>query len=350
MKDIVRIFLPLVAIIIFVNFYYESPPGIQAIDNYPIWMKDSSGMQTDQTSGMAYVGADSSGKTFIACDDIGKINRIKVNEKIKPPSLEIFNIAFSKEVQTLFDKFKKVDMEDIYFDKINNRIYLSIEGHEYSSYDPEIYRKKEGIYELTFNNDIMTFDTILTIKRLTLPDEVYKHTYDNVGFEGFALTENHLYLGLENLQDTSNIFTDSTLIYILDRSSKKVLKTLSTRSEGISTICGLYAVDDYNLLGIDRNTSRMFHISFDRDFNIDNSELLEMDLSVPGHKDMDNVIGIAVESITMDDSGNLYSSTDPWKDFYKPDLAERKRLSKEELKNFFDYVPIMYKFKNEFKK
>jgi hypothetical protein len=41
-----------------------------------------------------------------------------------------------------------------------NKILLVIEGHEYSSNDPMIYRQKEGVYEMTFNKDINTFDTL----------------------------------------------------------------------------------------------------------------------------------------------------------------------------------------------
>lgn len=349
-KELIRIFGPLIAIIVFLNVYHESSEGMLSVGNYPIWMKDASGNRTDQTSGMTYAGSENGYKTFVACDDIGKINRIRVNENVNPPALEITEIKYSAEVQTLFDKFKKVDMEDIYYDSANSKIYLSIEGHEYSSYDPEIYKNKEGVYELTYNKDILTFDSVLTIRRLKLPKEVYRYTFDNVSFEGIALTEKYLYLGLENLQDSADTFTDSTMIYIIDRKTKELVKTINTREEKISTICGLYAVDDYNLIGVDRNTRRMFYITFDEEFNIINTDLEEMDLMIPGHKDINKILGIAVESVTMDEDGNIYCSTDPWKDFYKPDLTERKRLSQEELNNFLENVPIMYKFKKAVKK
>jgi len=350
MKDLIRIFVPLIAIIIFVDFYYETPEGVYSIGGYPVWMKDVSGKQTNQTSGLSFVGGDSTNKTFISCDDIGDINLIRANEKNNPPTLEIIEIKFSDEIQILFNKFKKVDMEDIYFDKHNNKIYLSIEGHEYSSYDPEVYKKKEGIYEITFNNDIMKFDSILTIKRLSLPEEVYKYTLDNIGFEGFALTENYLYLGLENLQDTSNNFTDSTYIYIVDRKTNELKKSVTTKEHSISSISGLYAVDDHTLLGVDRNTRRMFYLKFDKDFNIEDSRLEVINLSIPGHEDIDKILGIATESLTLDGEGNIYVATDPWMDFYKPDLADRKKLSKDELDNFYNFVPVMYKFKNIFQK
>ncbi|MEP7147096.1 MAG: hypothetical protein ABI792_08810 [bacterium] len=347
MKHVLRVFLPLIVIIVFVNLYFAHPDGIQSVGNYPIWMKDSAGNQTHQTSGLTYVGETGGKKIFIAADDIGKINRLSIDETVNPPHMEIYPIAYSEEIKTLFSKFKKTDMEEIFYDKFNNKIYLSIEGHEYSSYDPQIYKKKEGIYEITFNKDILTFDTIQTIRRMTLPQEVYDHTHDNVGFEGFSATENYFFIGLENYSADGTNFSDSTLLYIWNWKTNE-LKTINTHDLKISTICGLYAEDDYNLYGIDRNRRSMFYIKFNEDHTVNKSETKEMDLTTPFHRDIDKIIGFAPESITFDVKGNIYVALDPWSDFYKPDITERKKLSPEELKNFYDAVPIMYKFKNQF--
>ncbi|MBK8551890.1 MAG: hypothetical protein IPL53_12805 [Ignavibacteria bacterium] len=347
MRHVIRVFLPLIVIIVFVNLYFAHPDGIQPIDNYPIWMKGQTGSRTDQTSGLCYVGESDGKKVFISADDIGKINRLTIDERIDPPDLEINEIAFSEEVKSLFQKFKKKDMEDITFDKLNNKILLSIEGHEYSSLDPQIYRKKEGIYEITFNKDILTFDSILTIKRLNLPEEVYRHTFDNIGFEGFAATDNYFFLGLENYQVNGTEFSDSTILYIANRKTNEV-KTIGTRDLKISTICGLYATDDHTIYGIDRNRRSMFYIKFNEDFTVNKSEIMEMSLPIPFHKEIDMIVGIAPESITFDDEGNIYVAIDPWQNFYKPDIASKKKLSDAELKNFYEGVPIMYKYKNMF--
>ncbi|MEO6695350.1 MAG: hypothetical protein ABIY50_12045 [Ignavibacteria bacterium] len=348
MRHVIRVFFPLIAIIVFIKFYFVSSDDIKPIDNYPIWMKDSSGKRTDQTSGLFYVGMNLGKKIFISCDDIGKINRLSVDEKVNPPVIEITEIFFSEQLNILFQKFKKRDMEDIFYDSLNNKILLSIEGHEYSSYDPEIYRQKEGIYEITFNKDILTFDSLLTIKRLKLPKEVYAHTFDNISFEGFSATENYFFLGLENFQVKGTEFSDSTILYILNRKTNE-LKTIGTKELQISTICGLYSVDDNNLYGIDRNRKNMFYIKFNDDFTVERSVVKKMDLSVPLHPDMNDIIGIAPEAITFDDEGNIYVATDPWKDIYKPDISEKKRMSAEELKNFYTFIPMLYKFKNQLK-
>ncbi len=348
MKNVFRVLLPLAVIIVFVNLYFVHDGTIKPVDNYPLWIKDTSGNHTDQTSGLCFTGILNGEKMFIAADDIGKINRLGIDESQNPPVINIYPVYFSEEIKTLFDKFKKVDMEEIFYDKSNNKIYLSIEGHEYSSRDPQIYRKKEGIYEITFNKNILTFDTILTIRRLEFPKEVYAHTFDNIGFEGFTATDNYFYLGLENYQMKGDEFSDSTLLYIYGRKTNE-LRTISTRELKISTICGLFAEDDYTLYGIDRNRRSMFYIKFNEDFTVNKSESKEIDLSIPMHPEINKIIGIAPESITYDDAGDIYVATDPWKAFYKPDITDRKKLSEQELKNFADEVPMIYKFKNNFR-
>ncbi|HMS66197.1 MAG TPA: hypothetical protein PKD83_13220 [Ignavibacteria bacterium] len=347
MKHIFRVFSPLIAILIFVNLYFANTDDLKPIDNYPIWMMDSAGNKTDQTSGLSFTGELNGKKMFISCDDIGKINRISVDESKNPPVFEFTEIKFSAKVNTLFDKFKKKDMEDIYFDSLNNKIYLAIEGHELSSLDPEIYRKKEGIYELTFNNDILSFDSILTIKRLKFPEVVYRFTHDNIGFEGFSATKNYMFIGLENFQFNGAGFSDSTIIYIFNRKTGLV-KSIGTSELKISSVCGLKATDDYNLYGIDRNRKNMFYINFDENFDVNEVKIKRLELSIPMHPDINNIIGVAPESITFDYNNNIYVSIDPWKDIYKPDITQKRKLSNEELDKFYNFVPIMYKFKNDF--
>lgn len=344
----IRVFIPLIVIIVFVSLYFIHSGVMEPVQNYPVWMKDSANIQTDQTSGLSYVGKIDNKKIFISCDDVGKMHRLTVDESNNPPALSIKEISFSDKIKELFQKFKKTDMEEIFYDKFNDRILLSIEGHEYSSHDPLIYRKKEGIYEITFNNDITSFDTIQTIRRLWFPDEVYAHTFDNIGFEGFTATKDYYFLGLENYQKSGNEFSDSTILYIVNRKTDG-LKSIVTGNLKISSICGLYAVDNFNLYGIDRNRMSMFYINFNEDFSVNRVVIREMDLCVPLHKDINKIIGIAPESITFDDEGFIYVSIDPWKDFYKPDLTDKKKLSPDEMKNFSDYVPILYKFKNTLK-
>ena len=138
------------------------------------------------------------------------------------------------------------------------------------------------------------------------------------------------------------------MIYVLNRKTNEV-KSIGTSDLKISTVCGLYSAGDFDLYGIDRNRRNVFHINFDDEFNVNECKIKPFDLSIPLHPDINKIIGIAPESITFDYNNNFYVSVDPWKEIYKPDIAERKRLSREELENFLYFCSIMYKYKNEFK-
>lgn len=348
MRNVFRVFLPLIAIILFVRYYFTDPPGLQPAEGYPVWLKEGVDKQTQQTSGFSYTGGSGSIRKFISCDDVGKIHRIEIDESGPEALIRITEIVFSEKVKELFSKFKRADLEEIMYDKSTGKILISIEGHEYSSNDPMIYRNKEGIYELSFNKDINTFDTLVDIRRLSLPKEVYEHTFDNIGFEGFSATKSHLYIGLENFQKKDGEFTDSTYLYIVNRNTGG-LKTIQTGEFGITSISGLHAVDDKLLYGIDRNRRQLFRIIFDDNHEVISSDKLVLELTVPGHRDIASILGIAPESVTIDGNGSFYIAIDPWAAFYKPDLAQRKLLSEEALFNFRKEVPILYKYNNEFR-
>jgi hypothetical protein len=343
-----RVLTPLFLIFLFITYTEFLDGKAEPVDNYPYWLKDAAGLYTDQTSGISYLGIKDTHKVFLTCDDVGKISRISIREDIYPPDIRIQNIELSEQVRSFLAPYKKLDFEEIYADKGNNKIYLSIEGFAFDKNNPLQFKDYEGIFELSVNKGLMEFDSILTISKLHLPPVVFEHTGDNIGFEGLGVTDKHFFIGLENFQQVPGEFSDSTFIYVYDRSSGDV-KTVSTSAAGIGTICGLYAVNDYEVYGIDRNARRMFYILFKPDYSIEKADLIEMDLEIPNHPDINKILGTSPESITMDDAGKIYSVVDPWKDFYKPDLQEKKQLSVQELENFSKFIPIIYKFNNPFK-
>lgn len=343
-----RVLTPLFLIFLFITYTEFLDGKAEPIDNYPYWLKDASGNHTDQTSGISYLGVKDTHKVFLTCDDVGKINKIHIREDIYPPGIRIQNIELSEQVKSFLASYKKWDFEEIYADKTSNRIYLSIEGFAFDKSNPLQFKGYEGIFELTYNKDLMEFDSILTITKLDLPAQVFTHTGDNIGFEGLGVTDKHFFIGLENYQSVPGEFSDSTFIYIYDRSSKEV-KIISTAAAGIGTICGLYAANDHELYGIERNARKLFYIKFKPDYSIEKADLIEIDLQVPNHPNINKILGTSPESITMDDMGRIYSVVDPWKDFYKPDLQDKKQLSEKELENFSKFIPIIYKFNNPFK-
>jgi len=342
-----RVFAPLILIVVFVIYVVLADGEVKSMDDYPLWIIDSAGNHTEQTSGIYYLGKTGDETIFLTCDDIGKINKLIINESITPPSIKIVEIGLSNNVLKVFTSFRKKDFEDISFDKEKNKVYLSVEGYAFDKKNPMEFKNHEGIYELSCNNDALHFDSLLTITKLDLPEKIFEYTQDNVGMEGLTLTDNYFFFGLENCRNNVSNFTDSTFLYILNRKTND-LKIIPTRKLFISSICGLYAKSDYELFGIDRNARSMFRILFNPDFAIENVELLQIDLSIPNHPDINQILGVAPESITIDDQNNIYVTVDPWKDYYKPDLQDSKKLNEKEKEYFENAVPIIYKFEDPF--
>jgi hypothetical protein len=320
---------------------------IEPIDDYPIWIIDSTGKHTEQTSGIYYLGKLDGKKVFLTCDDIGKLNKLLINENIIPPFIEIKEIGLSNEIRDVFSSFRKKDFEAISFDSKKNNICISVEGYAYNKKDPVAFKKQEGIYELNFNKDVIRFDSLVSIHKLEIPETVYEHTQDNIGIEGLAVTDNYYFLGLENCRTKTGSFTDSTFLYIINKETNGVI-TIPTKELNISSICGLYAKSDLELYGIDRNTRSMFRIKFNPDFTVDDIEIKEIDLQIPDHKDINQILGVAPESITLDEYNYIYVTVDPWRDYYKPDTQDKKKLNEKEKEYFKNTVPIIYKFENPF--
>ena len=342
-----RVLAPLILIVVFVIYVVLTDGDVKSIDDYPLWIIDSAGNHIEQTSGIYYLGKLGDETIFLTCDDIGKINKLIINESITPPSIKIVEIGLSNNVLEVFTSFRKKDFEDISFDKEKNKVYLSVEGYAFDKKNPMEFKNHEGIYELSCNNDALHFDSLLAITKLELPEKIFEYTQDNVGMEGLTLTDNYFFFGLENCRNNASNFTDSTFLYILNIKTND-LKIIPTRKLFISSICGLYAKSDYELFGIDRNARSMFRILFNPDFSIENVELLQIDLSIPNHPDINQILGVAPESITIDDQNNIYVTVDPWKDYYKPDLQDSKKLNEKEKEYFENAVPIIYKFEDPF--
>jgi hypothetical protein len=310
---------------------------LEKAKSYPRWLKTNE-YAGEQTSGIAFIGSYENKKTFLLADDIGKIDRLI----IKDDSLFIINpIHFSKEVIAFLDTFPKPDFEEIFFDKYTNNVYLSIEGN---GDEPEKYAR---LYKVKFLNNDFKADTIVSIIKLNFkPEELLnKYVKLNIAYEGATADKNYFYLGLEGFSE-ENVFTDSTIIFIIDKNNYQVVKEISTWELGIHTICGLYSDKDFSLYGIDRNNKKMFHILFDKELNIVNYSSIILDTNIPNYPSINYVS--ALESITIDDDNWVYLIDDPWKEYFIPPEEILKELDEETIKNFEHFVPVIsrYKLKN----
>lgn len=350
MRQLIKVFTPLFLIILYIIFTTFYSGKIEPLPGYPIWMKAPSGLYSQQTSGLFFIGREGTKKYFLSANDNGRIDRISIDDSTAPPKFDVQILYFEpSSTAKFFQPYAKLDFEDIVYDKLTNKILVSMEGN--SDYAPPYrisYQSSEGIYEFSFNKTIMDCDTLKNVRKLTMPEDIFRYTNDNVAFEGMGITDNFFYMGLENITDVNFLFSDSTYLYIIDRKTNNV-KTISSKLFGVRSITGLCAKDDYTLYGTDRESKKIFYIKFNPDFSIKDYKSKVYDLPMPLHSDisMDKMTG--VEAIALDDEGFIYTDVDPWSDVYKPYLTPKNFLTEEEINNLTKLVPVLYKYKNTFR-
>ncbi len=302
--------------------------------SFPKWLSYK-GFDADQTSGITFINETPDGsKHFLLADDTGGILRLTIaGDSIKM----LRPVIFSPSFQAYIDTFPKADFEEIVYDKKSSKVYLSIEGN---GPHPEYYA---GIYLINFQNKNVFSDTLESIERLTFTpvEEFQKYLENNIGYEGLAVDDNYFYLGLEGFTQ-GKLFADSTVLFIAEKNSHKIIKQINTGPLGIHTICGLYSDKDYSLYGVDRNNKTFFHLSFDDHLKIIDTALVKIKTSIPSYNSFDYVASI--ESITMDPENNVYMVDDPWKTFFIPSKEILNQLDSLTVDRFRNFVPVIYRY------
>jgi len=308
---------------------------IQLTQNYPRWLKNNY-YHTDQTSGITFLREkDDSTYEFLLADDIGKIHRFF----IKADTVFSFSeIHFSHEVLDYLVEFPKLDFEEILYDKFTGEVYITIEGNG------ENHLLYHGIFRLKFKDDDVFQDSVVQLEKLdfTPKKTFYNNLEPNTGYEGLAVDQNFFYLGLESILTPEGSFSGHTVISIADKSSLAIIKEISTEDLEISTVCGLYSDENYSLWGIDRNQRKIFKLKFDKYFNIVNKNYYDIKTVVPEYNQFEYVGSL--ESITMDDNKSLFLVDDPWHTFFIPPAEILNQLDSETIKNFKNFIPVIYKF------
>lgn len=333
-----KIIIPFVLFLI--NFVYSQniisriKEEIKPIEGFPIWLKIGE-VRTDQTSGIAFIKEINGEEQFLLIDDVGKVHELRIKNNVIKYLKEI---QISESVKNYLSKFPKWDFEEICYDKFDDKYYLSIEGN-----GPN-YTDFVGIYELKFNFSKNYFNQLKEIKKIEFPDnkELLAFTRNNIGFEGVGVSKSKLFLGLEGFE-VNGFFLDSTLIYVFDKKTKKLQKTISTKNLEIYTICGLYAESDEVLYGVDRNRGNIFKLKFNKNLDVIESDIYPMNLSIPNSGELKYTASI--ESVTLNNKKDILVIDDPWMKNFIPKEEILKKLKKNEIENFNKFIPIMFKFR-----
>ncbi len=307
----------------------------EAVKGYPRWLIENE-HSTEQTSGITFIGRDENNlKTFLLADDVGKIHHLKIKEDTV---FFLSPVNYSRAAEKFLDSFPKADFEDIAYDKFSGSVFISIEGN---LPDPKRYT---GIYKINFENESPYSDAIISFQKLNIqPESLFlKYPDNNTGYEGLAVDSNFFYLGLEGFRK-NNLFADSTLILIVGKKDLEIKKLIRTGSFGIHTICGLFSHNDKDIVGIDRNKRQLFRLLFNENLSVKKTFIKDIKVHIPSFPAISYVASF--ESVSMDDEENIFLVDDPWKQFFIPSDEILKKLDSAALKNFNQFVPIIYKFK-----
>jgi len=269
-------------------------------EGFPVWLTPDTEnylpLVAHQTSGLDWIGCED-GVTdwLIAIDDIdnGRIhllaidddNEIEISFKnnsltLPPPEISGLNV----------NSGNGYDFEAIAYHPWSDSIFLS---HEGSISEIGIYHGKVSYRPCDENTGEIVTKSDDTINRpeyisspilLELPgwDEVFgPYVGDNLGIEGMAVTEDRLFLGLESpFSFTERLLNEkSTIIAIWkidpenpsDMGSCELLAVHDTSEwkdtygYTIETVCGLDAIDSNHLIGIDRDSKKLFTSEFDNE-------------------------------------------------------------------------------------
>jgi hypothetical protein len=335
---------------------HAGPAPLAPLPGWPRWIESADGRTTNQTSGLTFVGRNPNGSpVFLAADDEGALWRLTVGEAAG--TIRLDPIPFDRAAQETLARFPKKDLEGIAYCPISMRVLVSIEGNTPRDDAPgdsaarraraasaagADFRKSLGVYVAILDpSDPLLAERVMGIERFPLPqwDAACRLATPNRGFEGIAVREDSILLGLEGILVGEEGFADSTMIEVFDV-GERTRREFSTKPLGLVTVCGLEVGPNGRWYGIDRNQGVLFS------FRIAESGIADFrstPLAFPGVRGVAYTVP-APEAIALDDSGGVWIAIDPW--IYEP--ATTAGLTPHDLQNYKKKVPLLYKFRDPF--
>lgn len=313
----------------------SSNTNIHQAEHYPQWLMNDT-YQTLQTSGITFLReSEDKSEEFLLADDVGKIHRLIIeNDTV----FNFYPIFFSEEINNYLSEFPKLDFEEILYDRLTGEVYLSIEGNG------DNHLLYHGIFKLKFKDDNVFQDSVIDLEKLnfTPMENFYSNLAPNTGYEGLAVDENYFYLGLESVLTEEGSFSGHSILRIADKKTLKIVREINTEGLDISTICGLYSNENFRLYGIDRNQRKLFKLKLDESLSIIDLEVIELKTVIPKYNQLE-YIG-SLESVTLTKDNSIFIVDDPWHSFFIPPAEILDQLDERTIKNFKEYIPVIYKY------
>ncbi len=294
---------------------------------WPVWLKDyHTSTRTFETSAITYLGRDREmRRCFFLADDVGVLHFCRIAQKgdTGRVDLRLEPVRFHPQFFDSVGDVERWDFEALALDlppvavrdaPIPDSLtgFLSIEGH-----GPD-FLDQMRILHIRLTREDEDADWVLESLGDAIPDA---HFWDaaarsNRGMEGLAVTEQMLFLGLESLEARGDLNLKGSVLYLYDRQAGTVAQ-LHTYPFRIHSICGMAAVADSVIVLVDRNRHSIFVLRMraGEPGRLRASYQVPLDLPAPdGFR-----YGVpSVEGLAVDDVGDFWCVTDPWKGHYRP--------------------------------
>jgi hypothetical protein len=361
----ITLVLCLIMLIPYGTFAQTHPAiGLAPDDGFPIWLTplpdDYLPLRANQTSGLDWIATDTDENgnprhyLLIADDsDDGAINLISVQESDGAPEIQFQRSHLTlppPEVSMVpLEPGHGYDWEGICAHPWSDSVFLSQEGSvgEIGIYNaflsPSGIRAGVGAYGRAGEVSILP-GSLSFVRKLNMPgwSEAFgDRISDNMGIEGIACSENRLFLGLESPYEFADRLVDemSTCLAVwrIDpadpaNTGEMELPAIHDTADWenclgfkIETICGLDAIDDNHLVGIDRDNACLFAVEFDDNGAFVDGRIFWLSTPGPAPRSSDGcpeidhlprLVRPSLESVAVvpdgEDAYFIYLAVDPW--------------------------------------
>ncbi|HYE77371.1 MAG TPA: hypothetical protein VEI97_05250, partial [bacterium] len=347
----------------------------------PVWL-EAGGVRTDQTSGIAFVRRSGTQLTFLACDDVGAIHRLQLDEADKKRGtkrttgdgwMTISPIAIPDPIkERLGTGPAKLDLEEIAVH--GQGILLSVEGNrtdEEEVTNPRAHEGRIGLFFIELNAPPATATTVAAAHPIPILNIDWPAPLDppaqrpeltalpvagmapNRSFEGVAYgsvpgTDNGgqptsfsvFYLAPEEPYPADDLIPQAWRgalpIYRVVLAQVPVIRPqVLPAAVGLASVTGMALTPDQSrLFLVDRNRQRIHRCTLNAAGDIVTVETAPLDLRGPSGE---RYLVPSLESITVDDRGVLWAVVDPWQ--YRAIPEQGKPLSRAELDRYQALVP-----------
>jgi len=117
-----------------------------------------------------------------------------------------------------------------------------------------------------------------------------------------------------------------------------ILRLSNIGINSLKEITGMDKLTNLKKLYLDRNSiSELTNLK-----NLQNLEVLDLKTVIPKYNQLE-YIG-SLESVTLAKDNSIYIVDDPWHSFFIPPAEILNQLDERTIKNFKEYIPVIYKY------